>query len=70
MRTEEFYEQQFDKKIKEKEEALAETDPEDKERIEKLKSHLDQLNRAYKSVVPKMPTSWDDFRDKDEDEED
>ena len=70
MRTEQFFEMQFEKKIKEKEEALKEVDPEDKEKMEKLKSHLEQLNKAYKSVLPKMPASWDDLRDKDEEEED
>ena len=61
---------QFEKKIKEKEEALKEVDPEDKEKMDKLQSHLEQLNKAYKSVLPKMPSSWDDLRDKDEEEED
>lgn len=67
-RTEELYEQQLTKKLMEKEEALKETSPEDVERVEKLKSHIEQLKKAYQSVLPKMPTSWDDLKEKDEEE--
>lgn len=31
-------------------------------------SQIDQLKKAYTSVAPKMPTSWDDLKEKDEDE--
>lgn len=63
-RTEELYEQQFTKILQEKEEALRETPPEEQERVEKLKSHIDQLKKAYNSVLPKMPASWDDLKEK------
>jgi hypothetical protein len=66
-RTEELFEQQLTKKLQEKEEALKETPPEEMEKVEKLKSHIDQLRRAYNSVLPKMPTSWEDLREKEED---
>jgi hypothetical protein len=65
-RTEELYEQQLTKKLMEKEEALKEASPEDVERVEKLKSHIEQLKKAYQSVLPKMPASWDDLKEKDE----
>jgi hypothetical protein len=68
MRTEEFFEQQITKIMSEKEKALAETPPEEQEKIDKLSSHIEQLKRAYTAVIPKMPTSWEDLRDKEEDE--
>jgi hypothetical protein len=37
------------------------------EKVEKLKSHIDQLKKAYQSVLPKMPTSWEDLREKETD---
>lgn len=57
-RTEELFEQQLTKKLQEKEEALKVTPPEELEKVEKLKSHIEQLKKAYESVLPKMPTSW------------
>jgi superfamily I DNA/RNA helicase len=67
-RTEELFEQQLTKIMHEKENALKDTPPEELEKIEKLKSHIEQLQKAYQSVLPKMPTSWDDLKEKDDDE--
>lgn len=69
MRTEKFFEHQFENKIRAKEKELEETNPEDQERMKKLKDHLEQLNSAYRSVLPKTPTSWEDLRERDEEED-
>ena len=44
------------------------TSPEEEQKIKKLKSHIEQINKVFQSVVPKMPSSWEDLKEKEEDQ--
>lgn len=34
------------------------TSPDEEEKYNKLKSHVEQINKVFHSVIPKMPSSW------------
>jgi hypothetical protein len=61
MKTEEFFEEKLQEKIREKEAevVLATSEP---EKLTKLKEEIEQLQEAYRSISPKKIVSYEDLK--------